>query len=186
MATLVETNYARNLFSIMEKWHVLPTEKRFQELADEQLEFMMLSIAVSNKYADILAKGGDPDSMAVDTTYDEEISGKSGDDLVLLKEGHDEADISQQVNKLTTVKFQEQHVERIGGVVDELRENTSDEAIQKTSEVTQYMEKQLEELRQEAKEMTDSYREKTADTTEHKNKELSEAFKDFDDSFDDL
>ena len=57
MRNLVKEPFARNMWRIMDKFKVLPTEERFKSLTSEQLAFIMASMERDNWEQRQLAKG---------------------------------------------------------------------------------------------------------------------------------
>ena len=79
MESLVKTPYARNMWAIMKEFKVLPTEKRFQDLTYEQMDFIIASMnrdswleyqaSKGQQHMDNLVE--DDDTSWWDTSHDE-------------------------------------------------------------------------------------------------------------------
>lgn len=94
---LVNTDYGRNLWAVMSKFNVLPTDPRFQDLTVEQLNYIIGSIVQDNKEATDMANGVKRDIHGEDTSYD------YYGELVLPSEEED-ARSEAQVNEMIELK----------------------------------------------------------------------------------
>ena len=67
--SLAREPYARNLWAIMSKFNVLPTDKRFQDLTEMQVSLLIEEMNIDSQFA----RGKDPlsDDYAYDETFDE-------------------------------------------------------------------------------------------------------------------
>lgn len=63
--SLAREPYARNLWAIMSKFNVLPTDKRFQDLTEMQVSLLIEEMNIDSQFA----RGKDP--LSDDYTYDE-------------------------------------------------------------------------------------------------------------------
>lgn len=68
--SLAREPYARNLWAIMSKFNVLPTDKRFQDLTEMQVSLLIEEMNIDSQFA----RGKDPlsDDYAYDETFDED------------------------------------------------------------------------------------------------------------------
>lgn len=91
MKALARNNYSRNLWAIMDRFKVLPSNPDFQNLTNEQLEWIIYSSQLDNK------KYSPGENFA---DYDESWFNKK--EFSPLRDGDDEEDIARQVEELTT------------------------------------------------------------------------------------
>lgn len=105
MKALVKTNYARNLWALMREFKVLPTDPRWLELTDEQIEFMLYSMERDVVEADRARRGIQVDGEYEDN--DESWWYAEHDEFEALRDDHDEEDIARQVEDLTTEEDRE-------------------------------------------------------------------------------
>lgn len=70
--SLVRGTYARNLWLVMKKFNVLPSEERFQNLTTSQLNFIISSMIEDNRREELIEKGYDPNDNSdfVDSDFD--------------------------------------------------------------------------------------------------------------------
>ena len=68
--SLAREPYARNLWAIMSKFNVLPTDKRFQDLTEMQVSLLIEEMNIDSQFA----RGKDPlsDDYTYDETFDED------------------------------------------------------------------------------------------------------------------
>ena len=68
--SLAREPYARNLWAIMSKFSVLPTDKRFQDLTEMQVSLLIEEMNIDSQFA----RGKDPlsDDYTYDETFDED------------------------------------------------------------------------------------------------------------------
>ncbi len=89
----------RNMWALLEKFNVFPTNEDFRNLDDDQIELIFLSMEQDSKEADRRARGVKSDGEWEDDSFEEEVWNAKDWDIV--KEGHDMDDIARQVNALT-------------------------------------------------------------------------------------
>lgn len=85
----------------MNTFKVLPTNKDFRELTDEQLDLILYSLEEDHRVAERARKGLSAESDYYDTSFDDEVWNKEVGDWEVLKDGHDPDDIAKQVEELT-------------------------------------------------------------------------------------
>jgi hypothetical protein len=148
---LARTPYMRNLWAIMGKFNVLPTNDDFRSLTDDQINLMILSMNEDHREMELARKGLTVDSQYYDTDFDEEIWNKGVGEWEVLREGHDPNDIARQVEELTRAEDRK----NLAMKFDSLDEyNAYLEAGGKTTretEVEQYINKQLQAAEEKAR-----------------------------------
>lgn len=68
IANLARENYSRNLWAIMSKFNVLPTDERFLNLNTIQINFLLESMEIDN----LIASGKDINSVITDDSFNYE------------------------------------------------------------------------------------------------------------------
>ena len=163
---MARTPYMRNLWGLMTKFEVLPTNEDFRKLSDDQIDLMLYSVAEDNRERELAAKGLQVDSDHYDSSFEEEVWNRDIGEWDVLKDGHDPDDIARQVEALTKAE----DLKNLASKFDSLDEyNAYLEAGGKTSretEVEQYINKQLEAAEQRARELAATGGKKLVDDTE--------------------
>ena len=156
----------RNLWGLMTKFEVLPTNEDFRKLSDDQIDLMLYSVAEDNRERELAAKGLQVDSDHYDSSFEEEVWNRDIGEWDVLKDGHDPDDIARQVEALTKAE----DLKNLASKFDSLDEyNAYLEAGGKTSretEVEQYINKQLEAAEQRARELAATGGKKLVDDTD--------------------
>lgn len=133
----------RNLWAIMTKFNVLPTNNDFRKLSDSQIDLMIYSMQEDHREMEMARKGIQIDSQHYDSSFEEEVWNRNVGDWDVLKEGHDANDIAKQVEALTRAE----DLKNLATKFDSLDEyNAYLEAGGKTTretEVEQYINKQI-------------------------------------------
>lgn len=86
----------------MREWKVLPTDPKFLELTDEQIDFLLTGMNLDSEDEARARKGYDP-NMSYDTE-DDSFWNVSEEEFQPIKEWQDEGDIAQQVEDLLGVE----------------------------------------------------------------------------------
>lgn len=141
---LVKTNYARNIWHIMDRFHVLPTDPRFYNLTDEQINFILYSIIEDNNEI----KGVDTD--VYDETFDWE------GDLELEDTTDEELHEIDKLNK----NMPDEIAQRIKDNIEKARQKakdaeTGENKTQRQVEGEELVKRNLEDAKQAAKVMKD-------------------------------
>jgi hypothetical protein len=133
----------RNLWGLMTKFKVLPTNEDFRQLSDSQIDLMIYSMNEDYREMEMAKKGIQLDSQHYDSSFEEEVWNKDVGDWDVLKEGHDPNDIARQVEALT----RSEDVKNLASKFDSLDEyNAYLEAGGKTgreTEVEQHINRQI-------------------------------------------
>lgn len=133
----------RNLWGIMTKFNVLPTNEDFRKLSDMQIDLMIYSTQEDHREMELARKGIQVDSQHYDSSFEEEVWNRNVGDWEVLKPGHDPNDIARQVEELTKAEDRKNLAMKFDSLDDY---NAYLEAGGKTtreSEVEQYINKQL-------------------------------------------
>ncbi|MGV3094579.1 hypothetical protein ACEE58_11380 [Streptococcus pluranimalium] len=91
----------RNLWMIMKTFNVLPTDERFRNLTDDQVELIMESMVEDARIAELHRKGLTVDAQYYDDDFDEEVWSKPEGEWEILRPGHDPDEIYRQVQEIT-------------------------------------------------------------------------------------
>lgn len=118
MERLARTPYMRNLWLIMKTFNVLPTNKDFRELSDDQIDMMIYSFKEDAREAELARKGLTVESEHFDTSFEEEVWNADVGKWEVLKEGHDPNEIAKQVEMLT----RKEDLKNLAGKFDSLEE----------------------------------------------------------------
>jgi hypothetical protein len=148
---LARTPYMRNMWLIMKTFSVLPTDPRFRELTDEQINLMLLSFREDAREAELARKGLAVDSEHFDSTFEDEVWNAKVGEWDILKDGHDADEIARQVETMTRAEDQKNLATKFESL-DEY--NAYLEAGGKTAretEVEQYINKRLAEAEEKAR-----------------------------------
>jgi hypothetical protein len=156
----------RNLWAIMTKFNVLPTNEDFRNLSDAQIDLMIYSMQEDYREIELAKKGIQVDSQHYDSSFDEEVWNRDVGDWEVLKPGHDPNAIAKQVEELTKAE----DLKNLAMKFDSLDEyNAYLEAGGKTtreSEVDQYINKQLALAEEKAKRLAATGGKQLVDDTE--------------------
>ena len=122
MQRLVSSTVARNMWAIMTKFNRLPTDKGLQELTDEQVDFIILSMNQDAKEARAALNGSDVVTYSDgDPDYISDIyEAPSGTDWKIMRDGQDPEKIYEQVKQATHQAdpgYQEKTAEEISDIV---------------------------------------------------------------------
>lgn len=146
---LVKTNYARNMWRIMEKFNVLPTNPDFQRLTTEQISFIIENMVLDNKEAALARQGKRPGEYFEDSDsswLDEDINSFDP-----VRDDHQEEDIYAQVRAMSGQEEYERARERYRSV-DEWNEFVeSGGRAADDLEKERYYQEQLQKVMEEAK-----------------------------------
>ena len=152
MKQLARTPYMRNLWAVLTKFEVLPTNNDFRALSDYQIDMILYSMGEDAREMELARKGMKVDGDHYDSSFDEEVWNKDVGDWEVLKEGHDPDEIARQIEKLT----REEDLKNLAGRFDGLDEyNEHLEAGGKTARETvveQYINKRIAEAEEMARE----------------------------------
>ncbi|AGY47346.1 hypothetical protein BSP15_071 [Bacillus phage BSP15] len=118
MERLARTPYMRNLWLIMKTFNVLPTNKDFRELSDDQIDMMIYSFKEDAREAELARKGLTVESEHFDASFEEEVWNADVGKWEVLKEGHDPNEIAKQVEMLT----RKEDLKNLAGKFDSLEE----------------------------------------------------------------
>ncbi len=183
MNALVKENVARNLWTIMKEFKVLPTEQRFQELTGQQIDFIISSMNYDHRLQERARKGLDVNSTLEDN--DESWWYASHEDFEPIVEGHDEEDIARQVQEKLSEADRKSLRDRFDSEL-EYQEylNNGGEDFYKDS-LKEHIQKNLDNLRDEAKE--GKFKEEKMTRTDNMSMdEIQNAIDIFDDNEDDM
>ncbi|MBT9670574.1 hypothetical protein GPK34_00785 [Secundilactobacillus kimchicus] len=100
MKQVVASNPGRNFWAIMKTFNVLPTDPRFRELTQTQIDFIIESMNRDIEETNAQVNGNYIDGDFVDSSYDD-IMDASEDEWEVVREGQDADDIYRQVVALT-------------------------------------------------------------------------------------
>lgn len=100
MQKVVKTVYSRNLWRVMEKFNVLPTDESFMALTDLQLGYIMGNMTQDIKEENLRRKGVNPDSYFEDE--DDSWWNQRAEEFTPLKEEDNEEEIARQVEAMTS------------------------------------------------------------------------------------
>lgn len=143
----------RNMWFLMKTFKVLPTNKDFRNLTDDQIDLMILSVTEDNVEAERARKGLTSDSDHQDTSFEEEVWTRDVGDWEVTKEGHDPEDIAKQIEKLT----KEEDLKNLHSKFDSLDDyNKYLEEGGKTTretEVEEYIDRQIKMAREKSEAM---------------------------------
>lgn len=141
MKHVAKNNYGRNMWRIMDKFQVLPTDERFQNLSPDQIEYIFANMEMDMKEQQRMAKG------LKNTVEDDDDSWWDEDSETFdpLREDHDEDDLAKQVDALLSETERRKKAERIKA--DDYSEEEQEMIKQNhQDEVRNHINKRLEEL----------------------------------------
>lgn len=149
---LARTPYMRNLWALMREFKILPTSPEFKALSDIQIDLMLYSMAEDAREMERARKGVQGDGDHYDSSFDEEVWNRDVGDWDVLKDGHDATKIAQQIEAMTKAEDLKNLEGRFDGL-DEYNEHLENGGMtSRESEVTQYINKQLEKAEELARE----------------------------------
>ncbi|YP_010843766.1 tail protein [Listeria phage WIL-1] len=93
------------MWGIMKEFNVLPTDERFRALTEEQINFIYYNKERDYKEAERASRGVSMESEFEDYNSDDWWEA-SHEDFQAIQEGHDEDDIAQQVENMTSIEDQ--------------------------------------------------------------------------------
>lgn len=141
MRSVAKNPYGRNMWRIMDKFQVLPTDERFQNLSPDQIEYIFANMEMDMKEEARRAKG------LKNTIEDDDDSWwyEDSETFEPLKEEHDEEDLAKQVDSLLTETERRKKEERIKA--DDYSEEEQRQIKENhQNDIRSYIDKQLEEL----------------------------------------
>ena len=150
----------RNLWFIMKTFNVLPTNKDFRELTDDQINLILYSLEEDYKEAERASKGLSVESDYYDDSFEEEVWNREVGEWKVLKEGHDPDDIARQVEELT----REEDLKNLYSKFDSLDEYNeylaSGGKTARESEVESYIDKQIRVAQEKARAIEENRKKK--------------------------
>lgn len=141
MRSVAKNPYGRNMWRIMDKFQVLPTDERFQNLSPDQIEYIFANMEMDMKEEARRARG------LKNTIEDDDDSWwyEDSETFEPLKEEHDEEDLAKQVDSLLTETERRKKEERIKA--DDYSEEEQRQIKENhQNDIRSYIDKQLEEL----------------------------------------
>lgn len=69
MDKLAKTIYSRNLWTIMKKFNVLPSDHAFQNLTDSHIAYIISNMLIDNREEELISKGIDPSTHVEDDSF---------------------------------------------------------------------------------------------------------------------
>lgn len=142
MENLVKETYARNMWRIMDKFNVLPTEDRFKNLTTEQLSFILESMNRDNWEQRQLAKGiTNFDDVKEDS--DTSFLHVKEEDFEVLPDFLDADDINKKMLERLSESEKAKHSERLKA---EFEDGGQDEPDLHHESIMEQIRKNLEEL----------------------------------------
>ncbi|AXH71127.1 hypothetical protein BSP36_082 [Bacillus phage BSP36] len=137
----------------MKTFNVLPTNKDFRQLSDDQINLMLFSLEEDAREIELARKGLTVDSEHFDTDFEEEVWNKAPGEWEVLREGHDPDDIARQVAELTREEDLRNLANRFDGVEEYNKyiEETGKTARQ--TEIEQYIDNQIAAAEEKARKL---------------------------------
>jgi len=135
----------------MEKFNVLPTDERFQNLSNEQIGFILESMILDRKEEERAMKGLNSKNHYEDD--DDSFWNVPMDDFVALKEEHDESDIAEQLNELVGKESMQKAKERFKSTEEYNQFLESGGKLAKQMQVDSYIEDRLQAVYEEVDEI---------------------------------
>lgn len=144
----------RNLWGLMTKFSVLPTNEDFRKLSDYQIDLMIYSMNEDAREIELARKGLTVDSEYYDTSFEDEVWNRDAGDWEVLKPGHDPDKIAQQVAELT----KKEDLKNLASKFDSLDEYNAYLAAggktERETEVEQHINRQLALAEEKAKRLS--------------------------------
>ena len=70
MDKLAKTIYSRNLWTVMKKFNVLPSDPAFQNLTDSHIAYIISNMLIDNREEELIRKGIDPSTHVDDDSFE--------------------------------------------------------------------------------------------------------------------
>lgn len=70
MDKLAKTIYSRNLWTVMKKFNVLPSDPAFQNLTDSHIAYIISNMLIDNREEELISKGIDPSTHVEDDSFE--------------------------------------------------------------------------------------------------------------------
>lgn len=70
MDKLAKTIYSRNLWTVMKKFNVLPSDPAFQNLTDSHIAYIISNMLIDNREEELIRKGIDPSTHVEDDSFE--------------------------------------------------------------------------------------------------------------------
>lgn len=134
----------------MKEFKVLPTDERFINLTDDQIGFILHNMGYDAKLEEQAMKGIKADSYYEDESDDWDVD---INEFEIIKDGHDENDIANQVEKLTSKEDIKKARERYSTVEEWNEFLDSGVKLAEDVEKETYMQEQLKKVFAEAEEL---------------------------------
>ena len=144
---IVRSQYAKNLFAIMSKFNVLPTEKRFKDLTDFDLSFIIMSMNQEAKGIELAKKGLETTG---DEFYDNEFDWEG--DMQLVKDGDNPEDLNRQLEDMLSPGQREERQTRLENADAAAVFRNEGGLTQQEEAVNEHRAQQLDELHKLARE----------------------------------
>ena len=135
----------------MEKFNVLPTDERFQNLSNDQIGFILESMILDRKEEERAMKGLNSKNHYEDE--DDSFWNVPMEDFVALKEYHDESNIANQVNELVGKESMQKAKERFKTTEEYNQFLESGGKLAKQMQVDNYIEDRLQAVYDEVAEL---------------------------------
>ena len=113
--SLAREPYARNLWAIMSKFNVLPTDKRFQDLTEMQVSLLIEEMNIDSQFA----RGKDPlsDDYSYDETFDEDYE---------LSSEEEQESVAKQLEAMRPDKLKQSMDVKVDNLDDEEEQDNAD------------------------------------------------------------
>lgn len=113
--SLAREPYARNLWAIMSKFNVLPTDKRFQDLTEMQVSLLIEEMNIDSQFA----RGKDPlsDDYSYDETFDEDYE---------LSSEEEQESVAKQLEAMRPDKLKQSMDVKVDNLDDEDEQDNAD------------------------------------------------------------
>ena len=133
----------RNLWAIMTKFNVLPSNEDFRKLTDAQIDLILYSMEEDYREMERASKGIQVDSEHYDSSFEDEVWNRDVGDWEVLKEGHDPDEIARQVEALTRAEDLKNLSTRFDGLEEYSDYLAAGGKTVRETEVEQYINRQL-------------------------------------------
>lgn len=114
--SLARENYARNLWAIMSKFQVLPTDKRFQDLTEPQVNLLIEEMNIDFQYE----QGIDP--LSEDYTFDDSFD----PDKFELPSEEEQASVAKQLEAMRPDKLKDSMSIKVDNLDSEEEKDNAD------------------------------------------------------------
>lgn len=142
----------RALWAVMDKFNVLPTDERFRNLSDYQMEMIFLSMEEDARQQNLRAKGLTVESDYFDSSYEDEVANKPDGEWEILKEGHDADDIARQVEEMTNAEELKKLYSKFEGLEEYNQYREEGGQTGREMQVSEYIKRQIEKAKERARE----------------------------------